>query len=418
MDYKFYDTSSLLLRAEDLFTKEEDIDFGISSVTLEELENIKSSANKSPEVRCAARHLLNLLDSHKNDYKVILYKESMAQEIKAKDLEITNDTKIISCALHFDELYHTDETIFVTNDMAQKALASLFFGSDCLESIQEEEDTYGGYSDVTLNEEEMGDFYQNLHSNIGNNVINSYLIIRDAAGQVVDRLRWDGTRYVPIIYGNFRSKYFGEVKPVKDDVYQAFAADSLMKNTITMLKGPAGSGKSYLALGYLMSQLEHGKIDKIIIFANPVATKGSARLGFYPGTKDEKLLDSQIGNFLISKIGGRIEVERMIDEEKLVLLPFSDIRGYDTTGMRAGIYITEAQNLDTNLMKLALQRIGEDSICIIDGDNKTQVDLAEYSGLNNGMKRVSKVFRGQKIYGEVELKIIHRSRIAEIAEQI
>lgn len=86
--------------------------------------------------------------------------------------------------------------------------------------------------------------------------------------------------------------------------------------------------------------------------------------------------------------------------------------------MRAGIYITEAQNLDTNLMKLALQRIGEDSICIIDGDNKAQVDLAEYSGLNNGMKRVSKVFRGQDIYGEVELKIIHRSRIAEIAEQI
>ena len=418
MDYKFYDTSSLLLRAEDLFTKEDDKDFGISTVTLEELENIKVSANKSPEVKCAARHLLNLLDSHRDLYTTVIYKESMAQEIKEMNLELTNDTKIISCALYFDKIYHPDETIFVTNDIAQKALASLFFGEDCLTSVQEEEETYGGYSDVTLDEEEMGDFYQNLHSNIGNNMINSYLIVRDAAGQVVDRLRWTGEKYVPIIYGNFKSKYFGEVKPVKDDVYQAFAADSLIKNTITMLKGPAGSGKSYLALGYLMSQLEHGKIDKIIIFANPVATKGSARLGFYPGTKDEKLLDSQIGNFLTSKIGGRIEVERLLQEEKIVLLPFSDIRGYDTTGMRAGIYITEAQNLDINLMKLALQRIGEDSICIIDGDNKTQVDLAEYSGLNNGMKRVSKVFRGQDIYGEVELKIIHRSRIAEIAEQI
>lgn len=142
------------------------------------------------------------------------------------------------------------------------------------------------------------------------------------------------------------------------------------------------------------------------------------RLTVYPGTKDEKLLDSQIGNFLTSKIGGRIEVERMIQEEKIVLLPFSDIRGYDTTGMRAGIYITEAQNLDINLMKLALQRIGSDSICIIDGDNKAQVDLDEYSGFNNGMKRVSKVFRGQDIYGEVELKIIHRSKIAEIAEKL
>ena len=67
-------------------------------------------------------------------------------------------------------------------------------------------------------------------------------------------------------------------------------------------------------------------------------------------------------------------------------------------------------------MKLALQRIGEDSICIIDGDEKTQVDSVEFSGNNNGMRRASKIFRGTDIYGEVTLKNIHRSRIAELAE--
>ena len=108
----------------------------------------------------------------------------------------------------------------------------------------------------------------------------------------------------------------------------------------------------------------------------------------------------------------------MIDEEKLVLLPLSDIRGYDTTGMKAGIYISEAQNLDITLMKLALQRIGEDSICIIDGDCKTQVDDISFAGNNNGMRRASKVFRGTDIYGEVELRNIHRSRIANIAESM
>lgn len=70
-----------------------------------------------------------------------------------------------------------------------------------------------------------------------------------------------------------------------------------------------------------------------------------------------------------SKLGGRLAVEQMIDSEKLVLLPLSDIRGYDTSGMNAGIYISEAQNMDITLMKLALQRIGDDSICIIDGDD-------------------------------------------------
>ena len=96
----------------------------------------------------------------------------------------------------------------------------------------------------------------------------------------------------------------------------------------------------------------------------------------------------------------------------------SDIRGYDTTGMRAGIYISEAQNLDISLMKLALQRIGEDSICIIDGDCKTQVDSIEFAGATNCMRRASRVIRGSDVYGEVTLKNIHRSKIAQIAENM
>jgi len=69
-------------------------------------------------------------------------------------------------------------------------------------------------------------------------------------------------------------------------------------------------------------------------------------------------------------------------------------------------------------MKLALQRIGADCICIIDGDEKSQVDMIQYAGNNNGMKRASKVYRGHSIYGEVTLKNIHRSEIARIAEEI
>jgi predicted ribonuclease YlaK len=86
--------------------------------------------------------------------------------------------------------------------------------------------------------------------------------------------------------------------------------------------------------------------------------------------------------------------------------------------MQAGVYITEAQNLDIGLMKLALQRIGDDSICVLDGDSDTQVDLGIYAGTNNGMRRVSQIFKGQDFYGEVTLPICHRSKIAEIAERL
>lgn len=121
---------------------------------------------------------------------------------------------------------------------------------------------------------------------------------------------------------------------------------------------------------------------------------------------------------LASKLGDKIAVEQMIQQGKLLLLPMSDIRGFDTNGMKAGVYITEAQNLDINLIKLALQRIGEDSVCIIDGDFDQQVDDIAFAGSNNGMRRVSKVFRGEDIYGEVTLKKIHRSRIANIADKL
>lgn len=411
----FYDTSSLLLKAESLF--EDGARFAISSITLNELEGIKTSNTKSEDVKYAARKLLHILDENSDDYDLVLFKNAMLQPIEEADLSITNDSKILACAKAYAATAD-QEVCFVTNDLALKSIAKLFFKN--IDSIKEEADDYSGYKDVRLNQDEMSEFYTNfnLNQNEFDLLPNEYLIIRTADGEIVDRLCWTGEKYRHLNYQAFRSKWFGDVRPMKGDVYQSFAADSLANNKITMLKGPAGSGKTYLAMAYLLHKLDRGELDKIIVFCNTVATKNSAKLGFYPGTRDEKLLDSQIGNLLSSKFGDKIEVEKMISEGRLILLPMSDIRGYDTSGMCAGIYISEAQNLDISLMKLALQRIGEDGVCIIDGDCKTQVDDINFAGSNNGMRRASKVFRGEEIYGEIELRQIHRSRIAQIAEHM
>lgn len=259
-------------------------------------------------------------------------------------------------------------------------------------------------------------FYGDLDTNHYNLHIGEYLILKNDKQEVIDLRAWTGYTHRLVSYDAFKSEAFGTIKPYQNDVHQKLLFDSLSHNKITLVKGPPGSGKTYISLGYLMSQINHGKLDKIIVFCNTVATANSAKLGFYPGTRNDKLLDSQIGNLLSSKFGDKSEVERLIEHGKLVLLPMSDIRGYDTNGMRAGVYISEAQNLDRSLIKLALQRIGEDCVCIIDGDIKSQVDLPQFSGDNSGMRRVSKVYRGHDIYGEVELKKIYRSQIASIAE--
>ena len=412
---KFYDTSSLLLKVDTLFEEEER--FVISSITLEELEHIKTAANKDADIKYAARKLTHILDEHIGDYDVEIYSENKDKPLTKAGVSINNDAKILACALSYaKERVCEDDMIFFTNDICLKHLARLFFSN--VQSIDEDYDDYLGFKDITMNEEEMTKFYSNQTENLFNLLVNEYLIVRNEDGEIVDRLCWTGEGYRHLDYSNFSSSWFGDVKPIKGDVYQSFVADSFTNNKITLVKGPAGSGKTFLSLAYLIHKLEKNKIDRIIIFCNTVATKDSAKLGYYPGTRDEKLLDSQIGNLLSSKFGGRFEVERMIQEEKIILLPMSDIRGYDTSGMRAGIYISESQNLSVNLLKLALQRIGEDGICIIDGDCKTQVDDIQFAGSNNGMRRASKVFRGEDIYGEITLQNIHRSAIGRIAERM
>ena len=413
MKYKCYDTCSLLKQAGHLFDSD-DYTLVITSITLEELENIKTAANKDADIKCSARKVLQDLDQHYGQFEIILYSDTYGALMLQDEISLTNDAKIIACVRHYAAAHPEDEVIFVSNDLICRHIASMYLTT---EKVDEEVYEYDGYKEVYLNEDDMANFYSNQDTNIFDLFVNQYLLVYEAeSGECVDTLCWTGDSYRRLNYNAFTSRQFGNVKPMKGDIYQSLAADSLNNNKITMIKGPAGSGKTYLSLGFLMHKLERNKIDKIIIFCNTVATKNSAKLGYYPGTKDEKLLDSQIGNLLISKFGGRMAVEQMIDEEKLVLLPMSDIRGYDTSGMCAGIYISEAQNLDIDLMKLTLQRIGEDSICIIDGDCKTQVDDIHFAGSSNGMRRASQVFRGHDVYGEITLKNIHRSRIANIAE--
>ena len=414
MKHKFYDTSSLLLIAEELFTNPEEI-IHISSITLNELENIKTSINKDFEIKYKASQLVKQLDTNQDKYVCHIFTNNMLDPIVHMGLTITDDMRILATAIKYKE--QQDDIIFITNDLCLKSIAKLFF--DQVESIIEQKDDYRGYVEKELSEEEMAEFYSNPYDNLFNLLINQYLIIINAqTKEPIDVVCWTGNEYRRLKFLNCESKWFGKVKPKTGDLQQQMVLDSFANNKLTLVKGPAGSGKTFLSLAFLFHMLDKGKIDKVVIFCNTVATKNSAKLGYYPGTRDEKLLDSQIGNMLVSKFGSRIEVERLISEEKIILLPFSDIRGYDTSGMNAGIYISEAQNLDISLMKLALQRAGEDCFVIIDGDEKTQVDDISFAGHNNGMIRVSKVYRGEKLYGEIELQKIHRSCIGQIAERM
>lgn len=412
----FYDTCSLLNNYSIIFKNISSSPFVVSNITLMELEEIKNSNRKDDSVKFKAKKVSQLLNFYYGKYTIVNYEREW-DETYLKTIPFlldNNDSRIVTSAYVYSDTH--PDICFVTDDVNCNNFAKCL-GLTTNSLTTKEDAEYTGYKIITCyNEDELVEVYNKVYSDEHFDLLpNQYLVIRQD-DKDIDCYVLRDNKLIQIQFNTFKSKMLGEIKPI--DLYQKLAVDSLQHNTLTMLRGAAGTGKSYLGLGFLFDRLEAGIIDKIIIFCNTVATAGSAKLGYYPGSRTEKLLDSQIGNFLVSKLGDRVAVERLIAEGELILLPMSDIRGFDTTGMRAGIYITEAQNLNIDLIKLALQRIGDDGICILDGDSDTQVDLGIYSGVNNGMRRVSQVFKGQEFYGEVTLPICHRSKIAQIAERL
>lgn len=411
MTHKFYDTCSLLLKAGHVFD-EEDTTLVISSITLEELENIKTSSRKDNNVKFAARKLTHELDEHFGEFETIIYVPSLLEEPNFDQYEPTNDLKIIACANVANELW--EDLIFITNDLCCKNLALMLLKCPIEKYVLDAPD-YTGYKVVSLTEEQLLEFYENTTKNFYNLYIGQYLILKDLDGNTLDVRCWTGENHRYINTKPIDSKWFGKISPYNGDILQKLAIDSLYNNQLTVLRGPAGTGKSMLGLSFLFSQLERHIIDRIYIFCNPVATKDAAKLGFYPGDKNMKLLDSQVGNFLVGKLGDYTAVERLVTDGQIVLIPAADCRGMDITN-NSGVYITEAQNSTIDMMKLMVQRIGENTKCVIEGDDKTQVDLISYEGTNNGLSRLSEVFKGQPYYGEITLSNCYRSKLAKQAE--
>ena len=402
MAKRFFDTCSLLADYSDLS------DVVISSKSLEELENIKTSSHKDNDIKYRARMAVRAIVEQKPEVAIVV--TSDYDVLVGMGFEVNNDNLIIACA----ERYNEDNPIeFYTEDYLCGLIAEKYFGLT-VKSIGDKthNDTlYKGYKVVYPTDEELATVYEKDNSeNIFNCLVNEYAVIKDNDNNLCDVIRWTGEKYVTAGTKSFKSRAFGNIKPL--DEVQRCAFDCIVNNDITVLYGRSGSGKTTIPLSYIMSNVENQKFKKCVIIYDFETLKGAKTLGFTPGTLTEKIMtQGAIANILSSKFGDMSEVERLLASGMIEIIPTANIRGYEISSDTI-CFCTESQNLDTYTLKTIIQRCKAGAKIIFEGDIVEQHD----SNREIGLFKMIDVFKGYKSFGCVKLKNNYRSEIGELAD--
>ncbi|MDX1838274.1 PhoH family protein [Legionella taurinensis] len=163
--------------------------------------------------------------------------------------------------------------------------------------------------------------------------------------------------------------------------------ESIQRHDITFAIGPAGTGKTYLAVSKAIEAFEKGEVQKLV-FVRPAVEAGE-KLGFLPGDLVEKVLPylRPIYDSLYEMIGFK-EAQKLIQSDVIEILPLAFMRG--RTLNEAFIILDEAQNTTVPQMKMFLTRMGFGSKAVITGD-MTQTDLPK--GIQSGLIHAVKILK-------------------------
>ncbi|WP_420103225.1 PhoH family protein [Bosea sp. (in: a-proteobacteria)] len=163
----------------------------------------------------------------------------------------------------------------------------------------------------------------------------------------------------------------------------------LKRHELTLAEGPAGTGKTWLAVGHAVSLIEQGVVERMVL-SRPAVEAGE-RLGFLPGDMREKVdpylrpIYDALNDFMEAR-----HVERGLQTGMIEIAPLAFMRG--RTLSNAVVLLDEAQNATSMQMKMFLTRLGEGSRMIITGD-PSQIDLppGQRSGLVEAVKLLKDV---------------------------
>ena len=395
---KFYDTNALLELQEEILEEP----FAISSVTLEELENIKTSKNKTEEVRYKARKVVHILDENINKYNVVVYDDEIEQLITDIGIEVNNDNKICACA---KSMCHDNKIIFVTNDLCCRIIAENIFKLDVEKAVSSDNDMYKGYKLLMGNTAEINEHLYDFDY-MNTFVTNEYLLIYNTDTDSESEMRFDGKQFVPLKLPS--SKYIKA-----KNALQRCALDMLNNPNITIcaVLGGYGSGKSYLAMQMaLYAVREKGWQSKIVGIREPISD--GKDVGYLPGDMSQKTDDFFMP--LVQQLnGGEFELEQLKRNGMLEsTIPFY-LKGQ--TFPSTVMLVDEAEDLSEKQIRLVGTRVGEESRIIFDGDYKQAVGN---NSKTNPLVRMCNELKGNEKFACIYLDEDVRSSTSKIFAQL
>ena len=387
---KFYDTNALLQLGGKVFENE----FFVSSTTLQELEHIKTSKNKTEEIRYKARKISQLLDAQSDKYTVIIWEVLKNPYSKVNGFEDNPDIRICDCAYEV-----RDRAVFVTNDICCRNIARSAYELQ-VEGVNETEEIYKGYQFIRGNTSLINEIMSNIDYSAWH--INEYLIIENTDDNSVKEMKFDGEKFIGL---KLPPSKFIKAK----NSLQRCALDLLMNPNITIaaVLGGYGSGKTFLSLQMaLYNVLEKGNQAKILGVRSP---QGEGKeIGYLPGD-----MQSKVGSFfepLTQQLnGGEFELESL--KQRGILdcnIPFY-MKG--TTYNDTIILVDEAEDLDDKQIRLVGTRVGENSKIYFSGDYKQSVINTTD---NNSLIKMCNEFKGNPSFGCIYLGEDVRSETSKL----
>jgi phosphate starvation-inducible protein PhoH and related proteins len=209
----------------------------------------------------------------------------------------------------------------------------------------------------------------------------------DTVGRSIDIIRGDGEARPSAVFGDSVLTSRGRsIKP--KTVGQKKYVDAIRKHTIVFGIGPAGTGKTYLAMAVAVQALMAKQVNRLIL-TRPAVEAGE-KLGFLPGTLSEKIDPylRPLYDALYEMIDAE-QIGRMMERGTIEVAPLAYMRG--RTLNDSFIVLDEAQNTTPEQMKMFLTRLGFNSKAVVTGDI-TQIDLP--SGQHSGLNVVREILTG------------------------